>query len=709
VRGSIKKLPTLPEGPRANPSPQPSPRQKCGARACAPRENGAGVRWVAILIVVSPLLCPAAIARADEISPTEPKLGTVVVTATRTQVPLESVTQSVSVVSGEDIANQQANAVVDALRNVPGVDVSQTGSAGTTASVFIRGADADQSLILIDGVEVNSPTLGGFNFGNIMTDDVGRIEVLRGAGGTLYGSQAIGGVINILSRKGEGAPRFSVSSGGGNIGTSSTLAESAGERGIVAYSTSLGYLTTAGYQPVNDDFSNLTTAGRLDVTPSARGTLRGYWRVANSSLGLANNNIGNGYGDFLDPNAREHDQLYLGKIEWEHAPLDTLTYRVSAAYVRTVNKFQDTIDPGVLTSPNYYGPAYFLSSFRVPNDAVTAQTQLNYAYGTMGVSTVGFEFQEQKGALKSVMGDGSVDEFSQSRSNYAGYVQQQLHLFDQRLTAVGGFRVDGYQGFGAEVSSAWSVGYLEDWGSGGRWETHVKGGYSEGFRAPTFNELYYPKSGNQNLDAETSSEYDGGVAQHLGVTWLATEATYFTRRTSNLIQFAPLDQCPGADVPPGVFFTGCNIGRVDVQGVETAVTVGPLGGVSLRGSYTYLDWNVLGGQALLRRPHNRMATTINYDRDDTVQPGDRLNANVLVVFVGERTDIDPLTFDPNASNPSFTRVDLALRYDMPWPSHPRYRVGTFARVQNLFDQTYDEVLGFRSPPINVLAGARVAF
>ncbi len=663
----------------------------------------------AFLVAVIAVALRAAPARADGAPPPETTLGTVVVTATRTEVPLESVTKSVSVVSGQDIANQQANVVVDALRTVPGVDVSQTGSAGTTASIFIRGADADQSLILIDGVEVNSPTLGGFNFGNIMTDNVGRIEVLRGGGGTLYGSQAIGGVINVISRKGEGAPHFSVASGGGNIGTSSSIAEAAGERGIVAYSTSLGYLTTAGYQPVNDDFSNLTTAGRVDMTPLEHGTLRGYWRVANSSLGLANNNIGNGYGDFLDPNARQHDQFYLGKAEWEHAPVENLTYRVSGAYVRTVNKFRDTIDPEVLTSPNYYGDAYFLSSFRVPNDAVTAETQANYTYGTMGVSTIGFEFKEQMGALKSAMGDGSVDRFSQSRYNYAGYVQQQLHLLDGRLTGVAGFRVDGNQDFGTEVSSAWSVGYLEDWGAGGRWDTHVKGGYSEGFRAPTFNELYYPKSGNRSLDAETSSEYDGGVAQHLGVTWLVTEATYFTRRTSNLIQFAPVDQCPGAVVPPGVFFTGCNIGRVDVQGVETAVTVGPLAGLSLRGSYTYLDFDVLGGQKLLRRPHNRMATTLNYDRVHVLRAGDGLNANVLVVFVGQRTDVDPLTFDANAANPSFTRVDLAVRYDMPWPNHPRYRAGVYARVQNLFDRTYDEVLGFRSPPINVLAGARVEF
>jgi vitamin B12 transporter len=653
------------------------------------------------------LLCQALGAGAEDSE--EARLGTVVITATRTEAPLESVTSSVSVISAQDIENRQASTVADTLRDVPGIDVSQSGSLGTTASVFIRGADADQSLILFDGVEANSPTLGGFNFGNIMTDDVGRIEVLRGAGGTLYGSQAIGGVVNVISKKGEGPPRLSLSSGGGNIGTSAQLAALSGESGIVAYSASLGYLTTAGFQPINDDFSDLTNAVRLDVTPIERGTLRGFWRMANSSLGLANNDIGNGYGDFLDPNAREHDEFYLAKGEWEHAPFDHLTYRLSGAYSRTLNVFTDEIEPLVRQSPNFYGDAFFLSRLRVPSDIVTADTQVDYTEGAFGVSTVGFEFKEKSGALKAVYLDGSVDRFDHSRSNYAGYVQQQLQFLDDRLVAVGGFRVDGNEDFGRAVSSAWSIGYREDWGRGGRWDTHVKGGYAEGFRAPTFNELFYLKSGNRNLDAEVSSAYDGGVEQHLGVEWLAVAGTYFTRRTKNLIEFAPVAQCPGAVVPSGVFFTGCNLSRADVRGVETAVEVGPVAGVLLRGSYTYLDWDILGGKKLLRRPHNRMAANIGYQRDDVLQAADAFDANLNVVFVGERTDIDPLTFNPNATGATYTRVDLALRYEMPLPGHETYRLGGFARIQNLLDRKYDEVLGFRSPPVNVLAGARVTF
>jgi vitamin B12 transporter len=639
----------------------------------------------------------------------EQPLGTVVITATRTEVPLESVTTSVSVVSQQNIAQRQSPTVVEALRDVPGVNVSQTGSTGTAASVFIRGADADQSLLMFDGVAVNSPTVGGFNLANIMTDDIGRIEVLRGTGGTLYGSGAIGGVVNILTPKGEGPPQLTLAAGGGNIGTASQLATFTGESGIVAYSASLGYLTTAGYRPVNDDFSVLTSAGRLDVTPIEHGTLRGFWRIANSSLGLANNDIGSGYGDFLDPNARQNDQFYFGKVEWEHAPIQNLTYRVAGAYNRTVNVFSDQIDPEVLTSPNYFGPGSFLYYFRVPNDIWTAEAQMNYSAGTLGLSTAGFEFQNQSGSLDSEYLEGQPDRFAHTRSNYAGYVQHQISLFDDRFTAVAGFRVDGNQDFGNEVSPAWSVGYIEEWGRAGRWTTHIKGSYSEGFRAPTFNELFYPKSGNSNLDAETSSEYDGGVAQHLGAEWLAVEGTYFSRRTTNLIQFVPVAQCPGAAVPEGVFFTACNVGRADVSGVETAIKVGPLMGISLRGTYTYLDWNIGGGQSLLRRPHNQMATSLNYQRDHLLRAADRFDANLNILFVGERHDLDPLTFMEVGDQPAHTRTDLAIRYDMALPGYGAYRIGAFARVQNLFDVAYQEVRGFPAPPINILAGARVTF
>ena len=132
------------------------------------------------------------------------QLQPVVVTATRTETPLQETAASVTIVEEEDIQRQHATTVSDALRAVPGLDFSQNGSRGTTTNIFIRGAESDQTLMLIDGVEVNSVTLGAFDFSNLTTENIGRIEVLRGGGGTLYGSEAVGGVINVLTKKGRG-------------------------------------------------------------------------------------------------------------------------------------------------------------------------------------------------------------------------------------------------------------------------------------------------------------------------------------------------------------------------------------------------------------------------------------------------------------------------------------------------------------------------
>ena len=157
---------------------------------------------VLIFIVLFFILFPS-FSRAAEPTPVE-SLPPMVVTATRTEVPLNQLTTSLTVITNEEIRERQAELVSEVLRDVAGVNVVQTGSMGTATSVFIRGSASNQVLVMIDGVEINSTTTGAYDFANLTTDNIERIEVLRGAGGTLYGSQAIGGVINIITKRGQG-------------------------------------------------------------------------------------------------------------------------------------------------------------------------------------------------------------------------------------------------------------------------------------------------------------------------------------------------------------------------------------------------------------------------------------------------------------------------------------------------------------------------
>ena len=239
----------------------------------------------------------------------------------------------------------------------------------------------------------------------------------------------------------------------------------------------------------------------------------------------------------------------------------------------------------------------------------------------------------------------------------------------------------------------------------GRWSTRIKGGYSEGFRAPTFNDLFFPGFGSltlqppMTLKPETSSEYDGGVEQRLWYERATVEATYFTRRTSDLIT---------AVCDPVTFLChAANFGLADVQGVETALALRPIRELTLRGTYTYLDFNVLttaGTQGFLnQRPHNRAAADARYVHDGLLRPGDSIDVNAMATFAGERHDVS------GGLDPSYTVVNAAVTYAVPVQARWISRAAVFTRVGNLFDRNYAEVKHFKAPPVNVIAGGQLTF
>jgi vitamin B12 transporter len=622
------------------------------------------------------------------------RLNTVVVTATRIEQPIDQATQSISVVTADDIASRQAAAVADVLRDVPGVDVVQNGSSGNTASVFIRGANSSQTLVMVDGVEVNSPTLGDFNFGTLNTDNLDRVEILRGGGGTLYGSEAVGGVINVLTKRGEGAPQFSLLDEGGNGDTQRHRVSFSGAEGRVGVSGSLSYESTGGFRPVNDDYSLLTSSLRVDADVIEHGTFRGFFRFHDANLGLVNNLS---FIGLPDPNARFSEERYLGKLEWEHRPVENLTYRIAGSVVHDTETFTD---PDAATEIGG-----FAIRSRIPTQINTGEAQATYYEGNVGITTAGFEFKEKIARPKSLNVNFvppppvAEQNFSSSRSIYAGYMQQQIHLFDERLIGIGGVRVDDDEEFGREVSASWSVGYLQDWDGSGRWATRIKGSYAEGFKAPTFNDLFFPNFGSPNLAPETSSEYDGGIEQHLWQEYVTAEGTYFNRRTTNLI-IAVCD-------PVTFLCHAQNVGRADVQGVESALVLRPIDDLTFRGTYTYLDYNVIGEsgarRVLTQRPHNRAGASARYLRERIFADGDSVDVVANVNFAGERHDVI------GGVDSAYTVTNAAVTYGFVPSITWLRRVELYTRIGNLFDRNYAEVRGFKAPPINFVAGTQLTF
>jgi vitamin B12 transporter len=618
------------------------------------------------------------------------KLSEVVVTATRIRQPLSEIGTSVSVMPGDQMQEQKLGLVAPAMQQLPGVEVNQAGSPGTQTDVTIRGSTAAQTLVLIDGVDVNTGSTGGFDFSTITTDNVEQVEVVRGSGGALYGSQAIGGVVNVISKQGEGAPHFSLLSEGGNRGTERQVGTANGAIGKLGYSGSISYQSTEGFRPINDASDNLSGALRLDYQLNDKTTVRGFARYISSNVDLVN--FSDSVGEKLDPFAHQRGEFMLFKGEVEHKFTDRLWGKWSAFFVRNEIRLNDL--------PTAANPTFEVDD--IPDENRASESQLVYTWD-WGRTVAGFDFHDLWARIRNVQTNPQFDVFSDfhhERQEYAGYIEQEETLPGNLATITGGFRVDGNSDFGEEVSPAWSVVVpLKRYGAS------LRGSYSEGFRAPSFDELYFPGFGNPNLAPEISSEYDGGITKYFGEAGNLS-VIYFTRRIHNLIVPVPCMVSPTCQFGS----IAGNAGRVDTQGVEFIPSLSPWHGFALNGNFTYLDEthrSINPAAVPLRTPKYSASATLHYGINELLRAGDAASADFVYIFVGDRDDVSPL--GTILDNPAYQRFDLTVNYA---PGFRWQRIRSeqvYVRVQNLFDRRYQQVLGFKSPPVNFVAGVTLGF
>lgn len=619
------------------------------------------------------------------------KLPPVVVTATRIEQPLSELGTSVSVVDQSQIQSQQIQSVDNALLQVPGVSVMQSGSPGTETDVMIRGATPAQTLILIDGVEVNTGATGGFDISNLTTDNLDRVEVVRGAGGSLYGSQAIGGVVNLITEEGEGPAQASILSEGGTRATERQVLAVSGSEGKLGYSGSLSYFSTEGFLPVNDNSDNLSGALRLDYHLDDKTTIRAFARYYRSNVSLAEFTNFTGR---LNPTAHQRDEFMLFKGEIERRLTEKLTARMSAYFVRNELRLNFTDFPGNLDLETS-------ERDRIPDETRGALAEAVYTWAAGWRSLAGFDFKDRWVRTDDfstfTTPPPSVSFYTARRQEYAGYVEQEGSAFNGRLLGTAGVRVDGTSEFGKEVSSSWSVAApIKEIG------TTLRGSYSEGFRAPAFDELFFPFFGNPNLKPEISSEYDGGFTKTFGDLFSFT-ATYFSRRVHSLIVTVPV---PISKANPFGSMAG-NAGRVDVQGVELAPSFGPWHGVSFSGGFTVLDETHVSVNQPLRVPKRSAFALAQYEYRDLFLSRDKTTLSLAYTFVGDRADISPIGTIRN--NVAYHRFDATAIYDARAAWNFISNEEVFARVSNLFDRSYSEELGFPSPPVNFVAGLKLEF
>lgn len=619
-------------------------------------------------------------------------LPEVTVTATRYPVPPESLAATLTVLRGDELRAQGIRFVGDALRQVPGVQIVQGGGYGAQTSLFVRGGESDYVKVLIDGVPVNDPG-GAYDFGSLTTDNVERIEILRGPASVLYGSDAITGVVQIVTRRGTGAPEFDASAEAGTYGMVRWEGAARGGGGGIGWAASLSRLTSDGLYPFNNAYRNTVAAALLRARAGA---------ATHATLSV-----------------RYHDAKYNFPTDFTGAPIDsnqfntdqgtTLSLGLRRDFGRllradlqlgrneTVRGYDDTLPPG-------QGPDGFsVSQASIQRNTVDARVLYLGLPRTTLLGGAAFDDEQEQDFSRS---DGAFGPFSgsfaASRTNWGVYAQATAQP-DARLQLIAGGRLDDNQRFGTfwtyRIAALAFVTPV----------TRIRASAGKGFKEPSFFDTFSTgfTKGNPDLRPERSTSVEAGVEQDLAAGRVMLSVTGFAQRFRDLIQYSAAP--PVADGPN--YF---NIAAANASGIEAGAALRRLGPVEAGASYTWLHTNVtdagfdsgpdatfVQGERLLRRPNHTLTLHAG------VRPGNRLQLGAVVSFVGSRDDLRFGQFPAPTTRvtlPSYHTVDLSGRIILFRARHGFPGFAAQARVENLFDEQYQQIAGFLSRGRTIVVG-----
>ena len=611
-----------------------------------PRRLAPRVSALSAALAAGAALLAADLGRAQTVPPASESVVVTATAAPEEQIDLGAAT---TVITREQIEKRGLRTVAEVLRTVPGLDVVQSGGEGSVTSVFLRGSNSNDTLILVDGVRLNSPYFAGYDFSTLTTENVERIEIARGPFSALYGSDAMGGVIQIFTR---GAGR-------GLSGRASAEAGNAGQRegdvfatygaGPWGISTSFRDGRIGGDRP-NSDWEQKSGGLRLE---GRVGSLR-----AALEAGLTQGEAGTpGPVGAETPHARSpwwEERIAL-PVSWKPAEGHDATFLVA----------------NVISKPDFEDPdSFFSSSVRTQS----LQARAGDAWTSGDNRLAGFASFE-RGTVDSKSNFG-VDLDGQHTTIW-GVGLEDTHKLSRGLVVTAGLRYDRHSQFG----SAWSPRGTLAWLSGDElWKVRVSGG--TGFRAPTVGELYFPFVGNPDLKPERSTSYEIGVERYLPGG--RVEASLFWNDYRDLIVY---DFALAQDF---------NVGRARTRGAELAWRQQVAPWLAVDAGYTYLDAEDRDtGLQLIRRPRHRAYLAGSW----RALPG--LTLAPRVTLVGARPDNDALT-GARIENPSFVRFDFVVRYEIG-------PVAPFVRLQNLADRRYEEVDGYPAPRRRFAAGLEAKF
>lgn len=627
--------------------------------------------WLLALFLAAPAV--AAGQEKPEQKPEQRVVEPVVVTATKVETPSEQIGASISVVNGDDFQTYRYPSVDEALRNVPGVEIRRSGSYGKTSSITIRGANANQVQVLVDGVRVKSPTLGQVDLSDLSPDLIERIEIIRGAQSTLYGADAVGGVVNIITRKGSGDPiQATVQQEVGNYDTLASRATVSGAYKILNYALSASHFESNG-QFKNDNTDSNALSARVGATLPLDTSLDFIFRYNKNDVGVPVKGVFPGpqpIVPIINPNARQQSETTIYSLQGKTRPVEWWQTQGRLSRYENSQGFQDPADPGV---------DFDFQAFSQVNVARKEAEWVNsFFLGKWSTSSVGLEYRREEGENRGV--------FRAATETNSVFFEQQLRFFD-RLFITGGFRVEDNRVFGTTTTERGSVAFvIKETG------TRLHGSAGTGFRAPTFNDLFFPDFGNPNLQPEKSLSYDAGVDQKLWKDRVRLGLTYFQN------DFRSLITCCVA-LPTAPFGGPVNVGRARSAGIEFVSEVDLRPNLVANLNYTYTDSeNLATDRPLPREPRHRWNIGVTWE------PIARLSLFTQVYVQSEQFE----TFG-EVYNSGYTRVDIGGTWRMLERLGWLKKLEMTARISNLLNEGYSEVRGFPALGINALVGLRASF
>jgi vitamin B12 transporter len=652
-------------------------------------------------------------------------LEDVVITGTKTPVPVKESSLSATVITEKEIQERQAFRAEEMVRSVPGVIISQSGSAGGTTSLFLRGGNNNYTQVLYNGMRLND-TGGSFDWNILTVDNVERIEVIRGPMSALYGADAMTGVVQLQTRKGVGPPTLSFNGAwGAHSENGHFIGENrlslTGSQGKFAYSLAYSRMDDLGILRTNNRFANNVVNGRFDYDPLENLSFTAYTWLVDSRFGVPTENGGDRFdtkaagGPGLDPDQKNAKKDLLLGLKGNYWPYSWWENELTLAFSQWDRHFDDPYNPAESAFDALFGSFFSRELERRYSLDYHANLRFGDRKQVDGVATLGVAARSERfkqrlnGAFPFF---GLLFPFESAlktnRSSTAFYCQQQLSFWE-RLFLTAGFRVEDNSTFDQvefipRASAAFRITETD---------TTLRAAGGRAIKEPTFLESFSRSqlsAANPNLKPEVNVAWEVGVDQYLWQDRLKLSLTYFENHFSNLITFVP------RTFPLLSSFE--NIGEVRTTGLEVGIMAKAPLGLTLGASYTHLfQFTVLddggtgglffaNGRHLLRRPRHAFSFDLDYS---TPRYGIHLNS----LLVGSRDDsrftfAEPFNFaSARVGNGGFFVVNVAGYYTLRENWGYLKKVQLQARINNLFDRDYQEVYGFSSPGFSLLGGVRL--